>query len=495
MTGRLIVLSNRIPTAGPPSGGLVVAIDELLAERGGLWIGSGDDFVDTPSESLQPIQGGSGYNKVIFDLTEQEHKEFYLGYANSVLWPLCHHRPDLIAFDRRYAESYATVNARVAKMLAEIIAPDDLIWVHDYHFLPVAQELKRLGVSARVGLFLHIPFPTLPDLNALPEREQFYQWLAAFDLVGLQTEADVACCLQCFRAQETGEMLFDGRLKFQDQTFAVRSFPIGIDAKSFFSIAEKPLKDDPLHLRKEDRLILGVDRLDYSKGLTHRVRGFGKWLEKRGAKSPRGTLVQITPPSRELVAAYQDIARELEALVGHFNGRYGELDWTPIRLLEHAVPRETLAPLYRLADIGLVTPLADGMNLVAKEYIAAQDPDDPGVLILSRAAGAAEQMTDALLVNPHDSEEIGDAIERALSMSCDERKARHKALMQVVRDTDIFEWGAGYLDCLERLEIASAGPFDEQGRFCRKSERKSDPTMGEVCRDQSLDHGNPQKIG
>jgi trehalose 6-phosphate synthase len=461
MTGRLIVLSNRIPTDGPPSGGLVVAIHELLAERGGLWIGSADAFVDTPSETFRPIEGAEGYDKATFDLTEAEHDQFYLGYANSVLWPLCHHRTDLIAFDRRYAEGYAAVNARVARMLADIVAPDDIVWVHDYHFLPIAKELRRLGVTARIGLFLHIPFPTLPDIEALPEGDDFYHWFAAFDLVGLQTEADVARCLQGYRAHPAGEMLFDGCLKFEDQVFEVRSFPIGIDAGTFAALAEKPLAHDPVHIRADARLIIGVDRLDYSKGIPHRVRGFGRWLEKRAPDSPRGTLIQITPPSRETVAAYRNIAKELEALVGSLNGRYGELDWTPIRLIERPVPRETLAPLYRLADIGLVTPLADGMNLVAKEYVAAQDPEDPGVLILSRSAGAAEQMTEALIVNPHDSEDVGDAIERAFRMPLEERKTRHAALLDVVRNTDIFDWGAEYLhrlsqvDCNALLAIAS----------------------------------------
>ena len=462
MTGRLIVLSNRIPTEGPPSGGLVVAIHELLAERGGLWIGSGDDFAETPSETFQTLEGGSGYDKAIFDLTEAEHEEFYLGYANSVLWPLCHHRTDLIAIDRRYAEGYIGVNARVARMLAQIVEPEDTIWVHDYHFLPIALELRRLGIEARIGLFLHIPFPTLPDMEALPEREEFYHWLAAFDLVGLQTEADVARCLESYRSRTSEETSAEGGVTFGDRVFHVRSFPIGIDGKTFTALAEKPLTHDPVHIRADARLILGVDRLDYSKGIPHRFRGFAKWLENRGPTSPRGTLIQITPPSRETVPAYQAIARELEALVGSINGRYGELDWTPIRLIERGVPRETLAPLYRLADIALVTPLADGMNLVAKEFVAAQNPENPGVLILSRSAGTAEQMTEALLVNPHDAEEVGDAIERAFMMPREERQARHKALLKVVHDTDIFDWGTNFLDCLngiepKALEVAEVG--------------------------------------
>ncbi|WP_375260140.1 trehalose-6-phosphate synthase, partial [Citreimonas sp.] len=280
----------------------------------------------------------------------------------------------------------------------------------------------------------------------------FYYWLAAFDLVGLQTEADVARCLESYRAHRAGEMLFDGCLKYHEDVFEVRSFPIGIDGETFTSLAAKPPPHDPVHIRDDTKLIIGVDRLDYSKGIPHRVRGFGKWLETRSPDTPRATLIQITPPSRESVNAYKDIARELEALVGHLNGRYADLDWTPIRLIERPLPREVIAPLYRMAHVALVTPLADGMNLVAKEYVAAQDPEDPGVLILSRSAGAAEQMTEALLVNPHDSEEVAEAIQQALLMPLAERRARHAALMQVVRETDIFDWGETFLERLNGID-------------------------------------------
>ncbi|CAM4081993.1 alpha,alpha-trehalose-phosphate synthase (UDP-forming) [Palleronia rufa] len=452
MSGRLIVLSNRIPNDGPPAGGLVVALDELLTGRGGLWIGANDTPTDTPSHSLTPIPGGSGYDKAVFDITPAEYDDYYLGYANAVLWPLCHRRTDLLSLERRFAAAYAAVNARVARMIAAVVQPDDLIWVHDYHFLPVAAELRGLGVKARIGLFLHIPFPTLPDLAALPERSDFYTWLSSFDVVGLQTEADVARCFEAFRSHPAGELWFDGRVKFASRVFAVRSFPIGIDGPGFAALASRPLDTDPLPLATGTRLVLGVDRLDYSKGIPHRMRGFGTWLGNRAETSPRATLLQITPPSRSAVAAYQTITGELEALTGHLNGKHGEIDWTPIRLIERNIARETLAPLYRRADLALVTPLADGMNLVAKEFVAAQEEADPGVLILSRSAGAAEQMTDALIVNPYDADEVAETIERGLTMPLAERQERHRGLMRVVRDTDVFDWGARYIDVLSRTE-------------------------------------------
>ncbi len=489
MAGRLIVLSNRIPTGEPPSGGLVVALHELLAERGGLWVGAASLFTETPSETFQPVECDEGYEKATFDLTEGEHANFYLGYANSVLWPLCHHRTDLLKVERCYIEGYLAVNARVARMLAKVAGPEDQIWIHDYHFLPIARELRRLGVTVRLGLFLHIPFPASCDIAALTEREEFHHWVAAFDLVGVQTEADVARCLETYRGHPSGELLFDGCVKFKDRVFDVRSFPIGIDGKAFAAAAEETPSHDPVRIPADARLVLGVDRLDYSKGIPHRFRGFGAWLDRRISDAPRATLIQITPPSRKTVPAYQEITRELEALVGHLNGRYGELDWTPIRLIERSLPRETLAPLYRLASLALVTPLADGMNLVAKEFVAAQDPEDPGVLVLSRAAGAAEQMTEALIVNPHDAEEVADAIERGLSMPLEERKARHTALMEVVDTTDIFAWGSRFTDC---LSAPGAKPgVAEPLQFLRELRSQYEQSLGNKMTERAASRQKP----
>ena len=452
MPGRLIVLSNRIPLSGPPAGGLVFALDALLAQRGGLWIGAADEPDPSPDGTLTPVPCDRGYDKATFGLTEEEIRDYYLGYANSVLWPLCHHRPDLLALDRSYIAAYRAVNARVARMIADMAGPEDLVWIHDYHFLPIAYELRKLGVTLRIGFFLHIPFPTLIDLAALSEQRQFHEWLAAFDLVGLQTEADVRRCLEAFSVHPKAELWFDGRIKLGARVFDLRSFPIGIDVEGFSADARAPLGQDPLHLPSDARLVVGVDRLDYSKGIPNRLRGFGNWLERRAEDGPRATLLQICPPSRAALRAYKEITRELEALTGHLNGRHGSVDWTPIRCLHRGLDRTFLAPLFRLAAVGLVTPLADGMNLVAKEYVAAQDEDDPGVLILSRAAGAAEQMTDALIVNPYDADEVGEAIEQALCMPLSERRARHAGLMDVVRNTDINDWGETFLRCLAAVD-------------------------------------------
>ncbi len=454
MTGRLIVVSNRIPTEAAPSGGLVVALHEALSETGGLWIGSHPDTVEETTDALVELPG-DGYAKRAFRLTEDERRTYYLGYANSVLWPLCHRRSDLIDFEKSYAEGYLAVNRRVARAVADIAAPDDLIWIHDYHFLPLVAMLRDLGVTARIGLFLHIPFPVLADLDALPEREDFPAWIAAFDVVGLQTQADVARCLELYRAEPEGAPLPGGRIRHRGREARVAAQPIGIDTAAFARAAEVGGGEYLVNLGRREDLIIGVDRLDYTKGLPNRFRAFGLFLDNQQKGDRRASLLQIAPPSRGDVPAYQEIRDELERLSGSINGRHAELDWTPIRYIHRGLPRDQLAVLYRVARGGLVTPLADGMNLVAKEYVAAQDPGDPGVLVLSRMAGAAEEMPDALLVNPYDIEEMALALDTALAMPRPERQRRHRALMAVLQVNDVAQWRRTCLAELGRVGRAA----------------------------------------
>ena len=443
---RLVVISNRIPTDAQPSGGLVVALHEALERHGGVWIGSSGTIVEEPGEDLTQI-AERPYQRLAFDLTEAEHEGFYLGYANSVLWPLFHHRADLISVRATDRAAYRAVNARVARMVARVLRPDDVVWVHDYHFLPLAAELRALGVTARIGFFLHIPFPSAANLPALPDRKALPDWLAAYDLVGLQTRRDVAACLDGLRSEGGTEVLLNGRLRRGDRVFEVRSFPIGIDVDGFAEAA-RSADADPITLPPGQKLVLGVDRLDYSKGLPQRFEAFGRYLRDREPGDPRATLLQIAPPSREDVEAYQDIREELERMAGSVNGAHAELDWTPIRYLRRPLPRETLAGLYRRADVGFVTPLADGMNLVAKEFVAAQDGADPGVLVLSHFAGAAEQLDAAVLVNPYDTSDMARGLRRALTMSLSERQARFLDLIATIRETDIAWWTATYLGAL-----------------------------------------------
>jgi len=442
-----------------PSGGLVVALHDALANSGGCWIGAHPD-PGTGDEALEEIEGGP-YRRFAFRLTEQEIEDYYLGFSNSVLWPLCHRRTDLVRIRPVYERAYSAVNARVARLIAQIADPEDIIWVQDYHFLSLARELRATGLSNRIGFFLHVPFPALGDLSVLPQPETFADDLAHYNLIGLQTRGDVARCLEMFRADPRAEFMPDGSIKFIDRITSVRSFPIGIDVAAFQTEAERNAPN-PFGSESPEEFIIGVDRLDYSKGLPNRFRAFGRYLEGR-KESARLCLVQIAPPTREQVQAYKDITRELQEIAGQLNGEFAELDWTPIRYIHRAVERNTLAQLYRLARACLVTSLADGMNLVAKEYVAAQNPENPGVLILSRFAGAAEDMTEALLVNPYDIEDLAEGIEAALQMPIEERRRRHAACLKVVEQTDVSIWSANFLQalrtCLPSLYFHSREPY------------------------------------
>jgi trehalose 6-phosphate synthase len=449
MSGRLIVVSNRIPTEAVASGGLVVALHDALSKTGGVWIGANSDPVEVETNTLTEI-GTTPYQRLAFDLTQHEYENYYLGFSNSVLWPICHRRDDLVQLSADYETAYHGLNARLAKMIASVLQPDDIIWVQDYHFFPLAQELRKLGVTHRIGFFLHIPFPSIGDLAALPRPEDFAAWLAAYTLVGLQTQGDTARCLEMYRADNRAEFLPNGSIKFGDQIVSIGSFPIGIDTEGFAKTAAEAV-DDPFAGEAPREYIIGVDRLDYSKGLPNRMLAFGEYLKNRKDRTRRPCLIQIAPPTREEVETYRQITTELEEISGHVNGAHADLGWTPIRYIHRAVDRDRLAPLLRRARVGLVTPFADGMNLVAKEYVAAQNPDNPGVLVLSRLAGAAEEMLDAILINPYDVSDIARGIETALDMPLEERQQRHAALLKTVHDSDVAKWSRNFLQALDTI--------------------------------------------
>lgn len=455
---RLIVVSNRIPKGDVPSGGLIHAMHDALTGAGGLWIGAADP-TDEAGDGLTEI--GSGvYDRATFSLTHAEHRGYYNGYANSVLWPLFHHRPDLLEFGEEDFAAYVTVNRRVARAIAAIAQPRDLIWIQDYHFLMVAHELRSIGVENRIGMFLHIPFPNASDAMALPQVAMLPAWLSAHDLVGVQTMRDVVSVNEVMRHDPKAQVLNDGSWARDGRRTSVRSFPIGIDAAAFARTAREATPPD-LRLPPGTPLLIGVDRLDYSKGLVHRFEAFGAYLSARAPGAPRPAFIQIAPVSRESVDAYKDIREELEQTAGSINGAHADLDWTPLRYIRHHVDRDIIAGLYRQAHTALVTPLADGMNLVAKEYVAAQDPDDPGVLILSHFAGASEQMKEALLVNPFDTRSFARAIDQAIEMPLDERRERHAALRKGVFAEDIAWWTRTFLTRLIETE-----PLDVRVNGC-----------------------------
>ncbi|AOZ68154.1 trehalose-6-phosphate synthase [Rhodobacter xanthinilyticus] len=446
--GRLICLSNRIPLGPTPSGGLVVALGDALTERGGIWIGTSGNVSDTPEQSLKEIEGGP-FRRLCFDLSPEEQANYYHGYANSVLWPLFHGRTDLLDIRGEYLATYKETNRRLAKLLLAMLEPDDRIWVHDFHLLPLAYDLRQLGAKNRMGFFLHTPFPTPLALQALPNGAELCQWLAAYELVGLQAERDVKNCTDAMVEIGGASELSGGFVHLAPRQPRIAAFPIAIDARDFAELAAAEIDKLPAGIRKaERRLMVGVDRLDYTKGVPQRFRAFGEFLARQEDWHRHVSLIQISPPTREGVAAYDSIRAETESLSGPINGTYADITWAPIRFINRPVPREMLAGLYRAADIGLVTPLMDGMNLVAKEYVAAQDPANPGVLILSQFAGAAEQMGEALIVNPHDPEQMAGAMLTALTMPLAERRRRHEALMTTLSRRDVHWWSRGFLTAL-----------------------------------------------
>ena len=451
---RLVVVSNRVPApsaAGAQAGGLAVALEALMQQRGGLWFGWSGRISE--SSSVRMLEDG-GVRFATLDLTEEQHNRFYNEFSNATLWPLLHSMPELMTYDRRNAQVYREVNERFADRLAPLLRDGDLIWVHDYHLLALPSILRARGGGAPIGFFLHIPFPGHDLLMKVPEAAALVRDLLACDLIGFQTENDARnfteAAVRLAGAERAGPHL----LMVEGRKVRLGAFPVEIEPREFASLAEDAWFASPAErLRRslsQQLLVLGVDRLDPTKGLPQRFAGFRRLLERNADWQRRVTLLQIAAASRTDVAAYQDLRDEIESEAGNINSAYAEPDWTPLRLIARAVPRNTVAGYMRQARVGLVTPLRDGMNLVAKEYIAAQDKQDPGVLILSRFAGAAEQLSSALLVNPYDADEMADAIDQALRMSLAERQSRWNEAWDVIKDTSALGWGRSFVAALLR---------------------------------------------
>ena len=454
---RLIVVSNRVsapkdPAAGS-AGGLAMALSAALRKYEGLWFGWSGETVEHFTGELK-TEDRAGVTVATVDLEPQDVDEYYNGYANKTLWPLFHHRVDLTAYERSYGEGYERTNRRFAEVLQPLLQPDDVIWIHDYHMIPMARDLRRLGVKNRIGFFLHTPWPARQLLVTLPHHRRLVESMFDFDLLGFQTREWLGLFQRYVEVEARGRVLEDGCIEAFGRSVKAGVFPIGIDVEGFLAA-----RDSPLGQRTFDRMaasaafrsmIVGVDRLDYSKGLEQRLLGYEQFLEDNPDQRGQVFLLQVTPISRDDVDTYQDMRVRLEALAGRVNGAYADMDWQPVRYLNRTFRRDQLAGLYRAARVALVTPLRDGMNLVAKEYVAAQDPEDPGVLILSRFAGAAEQMGEALLVNPFSREELSEAIQKALTMPLPERIRRWRSLMQVVRETDVARWRDDFVRALSR---------------------------------------------
>jgi trehalose 6-phosphate synthase len=459
---RLVCVSNRIslPRKSAAPGGLAVGILSALKRTGGLWFGWGGETVDNePDEPDIHIRDGVTYATV--DLRQRDFDLYYNGYANEVLWPLFHYFLKGMRYSSEQRDAYENVNRSFAAKLVPMLEPRDAIWIHDYHLIPMARLLREAGVKRPIGFFLHIPFPNIEMLRVLPPYAELLRDLTCYDVVGFQTQNDLG-------AFHSGiEHLFgadaikpDGRIRVGEHTFRADVFPIGVDVNAVQEEAVQAI-DGEIVRRMTDSLVgrslmMGVDRLDYSKGLVERFSAYQHFLETYPDNLGRITYIQIAPLSRTDVRAYVDIRQQLEQAAGRTNGRFADADWTPIRYLNRNFPHSTLMGFLRAAKVGIVTPLRDGMNLVAKEFVAAQDPTDPGVLILSNLAGAARELSAALLVNPYDSRAVGHAIQAALSMTLTERRERHAAMMQVLKRNDIGAWTRRFVESLEQAQAGDA---------------------------------------
>jgi trehalose 6-phosphate synthase len=449
---RLVAVSNRVgPVRGAAAaGGLAVALVDALRERGGLWFGWSGRTAAAGRRRLHR-ETADGVTLATLDLTQHDFEDYYCGFSNDCLWPLLHFRIDLTRFERAQFDTYLAVNASFAAGLARLLRPDDLVWVHDFHLMPLAEELRKRRLRQRVGFFLHTPFPPTEILSTLPVHEPLMRALFAYDLIGFQTEVDLRRFQEHVRRAYGGTARGDVVTAFGRELRA-GAFPIGIDVEQFHRYAFTPPGSREFArmrrvLRGRDQFI-GVDRLDYSKGLLRRMDAFGRYLETHPEAHGKVILLQVAPVSRSDLSSYRDFRQELDREAARVNGRFARFDWTPVHYLNRALPRRTLAGLYRASRVGIVTPMRDGMNLVAMEYVAAQDPADPGVLVLSRFAGAAEYLGDALLVNPYDGEETAGAMHLAREMRIQERRQRHEALMRRLRARDVGRWRRDFLAAL-----------------------------------------------
>lgn len=453
---RIVAVSNRVAApsqADQAVGGLAVGVLGALRQHGGIWFGwNGDLRLDPGGERRTEIEEHGNIRFVGIDLLDADFEGYYNGFSNKVLWPLFHYLLGFIQYRRADFEAYLRVNATFAQQLAPLLEPDDLIWVHDYHLIPLASELRKRGVLQPIGFFLHVPFPGFDVLQALPDRDFILKALCAYDVVGFHTDRDLASFREAVSQPEIGATLEDNHISIAGRQLSAGVYPIGVDVDLLIRFATEAQGESEvtrtLQSLGDRQFIIGVDRLDYSKGLEQRFRSYARLLEKYPEMRGAVSYTQIAPPTRVGVRAYDDIRRRLEQTTGEINGRFATLDWVPLKYINRGINRKALMGLLRLADVGLVTPIRDGMNLVAKEFVAAQDPTNPGVLVLSELAGAARELRDAVLVNPYDTDNVADGIKRALTMPLNERRERHRAMMSVLRRNDIVAWRDRFVGAL-----------------------------------------------
>ena len=453
---RLIVVSNRValPDQDLPAGGLAVGVlSALQGPDGGIWFGWSGRTADVPCrEPLQ--QEKDGIRFLTIDLPAGQFDAYYTGFCNGSLWPVHHYFPGSFRYDQDEYAAYLAVNRCFAEALAAFIRDGDLVWIHDYQLMPLGGLLREAGVKARIGFFLHIPYPNIAVLRLLPPYAELVRALCDYDLVGFQTAEDLEGFNSAVKSVFNDAVDGGDSIAVNGRHIGVGVFPIGIDVEAVARHAQEAVRDDEQARRLIGgllgrKLLLGVDRLDYSKGLLQRFLSYEALLESSPEMQGSVTYLQIAPLSRVDVAAYADLREALERAAGHINGRFADTDWTPIRYLNKEFSHRTLSGFLRIADVGVVTPVRDGMNLVAKEYVAAQDPQDPGVLVLSCLAGAARELAGgALLVNPYDKTAVAAALRRALTMTLPERRTRHTEMVAALRSNSIGRWHESFVSRL-----------------------------------------------
>jgi alpha,alpha-trehalose-phosphate synthase [UDP-forming] len=478
---RLIIVSNRLPfaldsagedlwTVTPATGGLVSAVEPVLRERGGTWIGWPGIAGEIPKKPLAEATHDAGYKVLPVTLSDTERDEFYYGYSNEVIWPLFHDLQSFCNFEPAYWQAYKDVNERYADAIIRCAHPNDFIWVHDYHLMYVAEALRERSASKKLSaltFFLHIPFPPYDIFAKLPQQRRLLRALLQFDLLGFQARRDVRNFVQCVRRVMPDAKVLSRQelhmIRFEDRKIRVGHFPIGIDFNAF----ENSAKSEAVAKRSQQlragfpgcQLILGSDRLDYSKGIPERLRAFRHALERYPELRGRVVLIQVVVPSRVEIPKYHEFKGRIDRLVGDINGRFSTSTWIPVQYHFRGLNREDLLAHYRASDIAFLTPLKDGMNLVAKEYCACRVNED-GALILSQFAGAVEQLRPgAMLVNPYDVEQMADTILNAFRMDQTERSARMKRMRRIVHNENVFWWVDSFLKAGAKIKTRSSRAF------------------------------------
>ncbi|MFC3294225.1 trehalose-6-phosphate synthase [Modicisalibacter luteus] len=439
-------------SSGGSQGGLAVGVMNALQKNKGLWVGwSGEIDQDTDAQLIHYTFDSVRF--ATFPLTEHGHQAFYIGFSNEVLWPLFHYRTEKVVYDRTNQKEYLHVNQRYARHVATLVEPHSRIWVHDYQLIPLGHFLRQAGIDAPIGYFLHTPFPPWDVLRILPDYENLLRYFSAYDVIGFQTKCDLRNFEDCIRHGLDATFYEDGTIEAEGRCFRAEAYPISIDLDTAQEMARQGVESNTgkrmANSLLDRAIIMGVDRLDYSKGIYKRFQAFERLLEKAEHQHGHVVFVQISPPSRTDVPEYAELRTSLERLAGHVNGRFSDYDWTPLRYLNRGYSRESILGFLRLSRVGFLTPLRDGMNLVAKEFVAAQDPEDPGVLVLSHLAGASWELQEgALVCNPYDAEGVADMLDQALVMPLEERKARWQQMIEVLRKNDIHYWCQKFLDSL-----------------------------------------------